>query len=188
MFNRAKKYLFYTIADKQLKTIKRERKFVNYNNAKTILLLFESDLLEENSAIKKVIKILKKDNKKVVSIGFINKKEVTTPVLPEFKLLTKQDINFFEKPNSAIISELQNNEFDLLIDFNSHSNLTIEYLNLYAKAFCKIGFRRDKLDIYDFIMELEKININEDGSSKQLDELDLFNQIIFYLKSIQSND
>ncbi len=181
-------YLFHKRAEKYLSTTDRERRFVSYNQAKTVLLLFESEFSEKNPHIRKMIYSLQQDGKRVCAWGFIDKKEVGTSILPDFRILHHKQTDFSEKPLESYINELKNQEFDLVIDLSLHPILTLQYIALYANAACKTGIRNTDLPIYDFIVDVNDIEVLPETDESPVDELYLFNQIIFYLKSIQSND
>jgi hypothetical protein len=184
-------YLFKSRAKKFLSTSVRERRFVSYNKAKTVLVLFESDFSEKNLVIRKLISILQQDEKKVSAWGFVDKKEVSTAILPDFRILHHKQTDFSQKPESSFINELESLEFDLLMDLTLKPVLPLQYIAMYANASCKAGVRKNDLQIYDFVLDLEHINqTTEDSEAVEnpVDETYLFNQIIFYLKSIQTND
>ena len=179
---RAKKYLAETL---------RERRFVNYEKAKTILLLFESEFTEKNPNIRKMIAQMQQDGKKVSAWGFIDKKEVMTSILPDFRILHHKQTDFFQMPHISYINELEDLEFDLLIDLSVHSILPLQYIAMYAKASCKTGIRKNNLPIYDFVIDVDVLptpDENAEPIENPIDENYLFDQIIFYLKSIQTND
>ena len=77
-------YLFKKRSASYLRSTNRIRRFVNYETANTILLLFESDYIEKNRYIRKVIGQLVNDGKKVYAWGYINNKKATTAILPSF--------------------------------------------------------------------------------------------------------
>jgi hypothetical protein len=180
LFNRwAKQYFSIAV---------REQRFVSYDKAKTVLILFGSDYSEKNILIRKMISSLQQDGKKVSAWGFVNKKEIATSILPDFRILHHQQTNFFHKPVVSFVNELSALQFDLLIDLTIKPNLPLLYLAVYANASCKVGVRKSDLPIYDFMFDLDRvINPAADGEN-QIDETYLFNQIIFYLKSIQTKD
>ena len=188
MLNKLNNFLFLRRAQKYLYLTPREHRFVNYDKAKTVLLLFESDYSEKNPVIRKMIASLQQDGKKVVAWGFIDKKEITTSILPDFRILHHQQTDFFHKPLVSYLNELDNLTFDLLIDLSLRPILPLEYLVMYANAFCKAGLQKNDLPIFDFILDVDTTILDEETSENQVDETYLFNQIIFYLKSIQTND
>jgi len=184
-------YLFNTRAQKYLSLTPREHRFVSYKKAKSILLLFESDYSEKNQNIHDVINELQLDGKKVTAWGFIDKKEISTAIYPDFRILHHKQTDFTHKPLISFINELQISEFDLLIDLTVRQVVPLEYLALYANASFKTGIRKTNLPIYDFVMDIDSVPIeteSTDTSKNTIDETYLYNQIIFYLKSIQTTD
>jgi len=190
MFKRLNKYLFQKRAQKYLSSSLRERRFVSYAKAKTVLLLFESDFSEKNLSIRRMINQLQQDGKKVSAWGFVNKKEVASSILPDFRILHHKQTDIFQKPLISFINELDNMEFDLLIDLSLKPLIALEYLAMYANASCKAGAKKTELPILDFVIDLENIKTPENSESNEIliDETYLFEQIIFYLKRIQTND
>jgi hypothetical protein len=181
-------FIFRFTAKRHLKMAVRERRFVTYKKAKSVFLLFESDYLEKNKEIRAIIHSLQQDGKKVVAWGFLDKKHVTTSLMPDFRVLNHEQTNFVESPKSMFLNELEDLEFDLLIDLTLRPILPLQYLDLYAKASCKVGIRKNDLQLYDFILDVDTLIAEKAEEGEHLDQAFLFNQIIFYLKSIQTSD
>ncbi len=189
--NKLNNYIFRKRALKFLNENLRVARFVNYQAAKSVLILFESDYSEKNPFIRQIIATMQQDGKKVVAWGFIDKKEIATSILPDFRILHHKQTDFFHKPIISYCNELQLMEFDLLIDLTIRPVLPLQYFALYANACCKAGMKNTDLPIYDFILDLEKTNKDlesEEINEIPIDEEYLFNQIFFYLKNIQTND
>ena len=94
-------------------------------------------------------------------------------------------------PLVSYINELEDLEFDLLIDLSLHAVLPLQYIAMYAKAFCKAGIPKNDLPIYDFVIDVDALPDIQEGVEPEespIDENYLYDQIIFYLKSIQTND
>jgi hypothetical protein len=181
-------FIFRFTAKRHLKVAVRERRFVTYKKAKTIFLLFESDYLEKNKEIRSIIQSLQQDGKKVVAWGFLDKKNVSTSLMPDFRVLNQEQTNLLDIPKSMFLNEIEDLEFDLLIDLTLKPILPLQYLALYAKASCKVGIRKSDFQLYDFILDVEGLVAKKAEEGEQLDQTYLFNQIIFYLKSIQTSD
>lgn len=188
MCKKLNNYFFKKLAQKYLSITSRERRYVSYNKAKTILLLFESDYLEKNPHVRKMISTLQQDGKKVVAWGFVNKKDIASAILPDFRILNHKQTTFFHKPTISCVKELQDMKFDLMIDLSLTQFLPLDYLAMYANASFKTGVKKTELPIYDFILDLENFQTTSESSENPVDEMFLFDQIIFYLKSIQTND
>jgi len=181
-------FLFNKRAQQYIRSTEREQRFVSYDKAKTVLLLFESDYSEKNPIIRKIIQSLQQDGKKVSAWGFIDKKEITSAILPDFKILHHQQTDFFHKPEPTFFRELENLQFDLMIDLSLQLQLPLEYLALHANAYCKTGLRKTAFPIYDFMINMDSLNSTEELIEHPIDEIYLYDQIIFYLKSIQTTD
>ncbi|VBB48588.1 conserved hypothetical protein [uncultured Paludibacter sp.] len=192
-------YIYKQRLKKFLAETQREKRFVNYDNAKSIIILFESDFMEKNRFVKRVIEQFKAEGKKVSAWGYLNKKEVASAILPDFRILNKKTCDWTERPQSDFLRELAENEYDLLIDLTVNEFLPLKYVLLYAKAACKTGIYKNDDDLLDFKlqipeneikapMELREENADETEEELLVDEHFIFNQIIFYLKTIQTND
>lgn len=201
---RLNQYIFKRKKAKYLQQTTRERKWVDYNKAKTILLLFESDYIEKNRFIRKIINQLTSDGKKVSAWGFLDKKMTSTAILPTFRILDRSTIDWFERPKAPFLRELSENEYDMLIDLTLQDILPLQYVCLYANAAFKIGINGRMDNIFDFRIIIPKPEpdelMSEHDQENQIEFKDLnetlfhtdqqflFEQIIHYLKSIRSKD
>ncbi|HRZ97489.1 MAG TPA: hypothetical protein P5084_08035 [Paludibacter sp.] len=188
MLENLKRYVFIKRATKFINTNLRDRRFVNYEKAKSILILFESDYSEKNILVRRIIRNLVNDGKKVSAWGYIEKKEITTAILPDFRVLHQKDTDFFQKPKVSFFNELEDMEFDLLIDLTVNEVLPLQYIAIHANALCKTGSIKNELEVYDFAINLENINSNDEEEPMDINARYIFDQIIFYLKSIQTKD
>ena len=181
-------YVLKKRIQKQLKNNLRNKQFVNYDKARTILLLFESNYSEKNPETKRIIQSLTADGKKVTAWGFVEKKHITSPAYPEYRILHPKDLGFFKKPNDQLIHELLRTEYDLLIDISTKRFVALDYIVLYANAKCKTGMKKNNFNLYDLAMDIEAHLAEKEIQVDDLDYSFLFNQLLFYLKSIQTND
>ena len=189
---------------KFLRETTRTKRYVDYKSSSTILLIFESDYIEKNRFIRKAIELLSADGKKVFAWGFLDKKMTSTAILPTFKILDRSTIDWFDCPKASYLKELMELEYDMLIDLTLSDNLPLQYVCLYANATLKTGMSRSMDDILDFVIKIpqpepQQMPENEDERRKiELQDLNeslfhtdqqyLFEQLIFYLKRIQTND
>ncbi len=192
-------YIFKKRIKKHLAESSREKRFVNYDNAKSVILLFESDYTERNPFIKRVMEQFKAEGKKVCAWGFLDKKEVTSPILPDYRILNKKMCDWTGRPKESFLRELAENEYDLLIDLTVSRFLPMQYITLYANASCKAGVQKNEDNLLDFQLQLpeRESKTGETAEAETADETEeeqlidghfIFNQLIFYLKTIQTND
>ncbi|NDV47537.1 hypothetical protein D0T49_10810 [Paludibacter sp. 221] len=175
--------IFDRAVKKEAKKNPRKQRFVTYEKAKSILLIYESNEKTDH-AVNKIAQQLKKDGKEITIWGFVNAKKILEAP-PEVKVFCRKDTNLFEKPNKKIINEALATKFDLLIDLSLHTYLPLSYLVLYSNATMKTGSKISKNNIYDFILDFKQ---SPDNKKTGLNEQSLFDEIIFYLKKIQTTD
>ncbi len=180
-------FLFNSRLKKHLKTAEREKRFVNYESARSVMLLFESDYLEKNPEIKQLIQTLYADGKKVMAWGYVRKKEISTAILPDFRILHQKDADFTGMPDASFMRELSELNFDLLIDLSVNQIKPLQYLALYANAACKVG-THNYPGLYDMLLDVQQLKDENQLNEVETTAIQIYNQLIFYLKSIQTND
>ncbi|MFV0471020.1 MAG: DUF6913 domain-containing protein [Paludibacteraceae bacterium] len=192
-------YIFKSHKKKYLAQSIRAKRFVNYKNAQSILLLFESDIMEKNLLIKRIVEQFKAEGKKVISWGYVKKKTTDSATYPDYRIINKKSCNWYQKPDSKLLDELVKNKYDLLIDLTLSDDIPLRYLLLYANADCKAGVAKSDETLLDFKLQLPTSKpdntqlAGEDATLETKEEtlIDhhfVYNQLIFYLKTIQSND
>jgi hypothetical protein len=188
MFEKTSRYFFKKRVSKHLREELRERRFVNIHKARTVMLVFESDFMERNPEIRMIIRDLQDSGARVRAWGYVDKKEVSTANLPDFKILYRKSANKLRFPFPVFMRELEETEFDLLIDLTTKEILPLQYLVLHANAGCKAGVKKGEVNLYDFVVDLDNNRLDDDGNPIEPDVLFVYNQINFYLKNIQSSD
>lgn len=196
-----KQYLFKSRAKKHLAHDLREKSFVNYDKAKSVILLFESDVRENNLFVKRIMEQLKGEGKKVIAWGFVDKKTVDSAILTDHRILNKKSCDLTGLPKESFLREIKDNKYDLLIDLSIHEILPLKYLLLYANVACKAGINKYEENLLDFKLNISsqteqeqtEIVIKEDENNEMaletlIDEHFIFKNVIFYLKTIQTND
>ena len=188
MFEKLIWFFFQSDVKKYLKEEVRERRFVNYSNAKTILVIVECDFSEQNLLIRYIMQQLVSDGKKVKAWGFVNKKETSSPILQDFRILHQANLGILKKPDKSILDELTLFKSDLLIDLTTSEVIPLKYIVLFANAACKTGLKKSGINLYDFIVDIKHEKLEDNENDQIVDANTLYNQIIFYLKSIQTTD
>lgn len=204
MKKKLSQYIFNRRTAKHLQQFTRKKKWMDYDKANSIMLLFESDYIEKNRFIRKIIDQLTADGKEVSAWGFLDKKMTNTAILPSFRILDRSTIDWFECPKKPFLRELTENNYDMLIDLTLQDVLPLQYVCLYANASFKAGMSRSMDDIIDFkiiIPEPDLSDFNSENTEQEsiefkdlnemlfhTDQQFLYEQIIHYLKSIRSKD
>jgi len=153
----------------------RQAVFPKYEDVRSVLVLYESDVLERNTIVKAIRDELLKQDKDVVLWGYCDKKEITTLVLPQSRIMGRRDINILGAPKEAVINDLLKRQYDLLIDLTQRPILPLRYIAMYARTAFRAG-----LNMPGAQHEL-LINTPPQDSPQFL-----FEQIVKYLKMIQT--
>ena len=103
----------------QGKQPERTGRFPHVDRPLKVLLIYESDVLERNNAIKEIRQDLLRRQMDVTMWGFVEKKEIQSLVLPQSRILGLRDYNWLGKPRDYVLKDLQAEHYDLLIDLTN---------------------------------------------------------------------
>ncbi len=202
--NKLNQFVFKRRLTKHLQENSRNKRYVDYKNASTVLLIFESDYIEKNRFIRKAIEQLTSDGKKVFAWGFLDKKITTTAILPTFKILDRKSLDWLGCPKETYLKELMEMEYDMLIDLSLKEILPLQYVKMYANAAFKAGMSQSTDELLDFVFKVPPREEPEEDATEEerkkiefqdlneslfhTDQQYLFEQLIFYLKKIETKD
>lgn len=181
---------------------RREKTFVNFDEATQILVLFDSDYNQKNLYIREVINILREEGKEVYALGYIANNKSTEAIQRDFSLFDAKQCHWYGQPKQEITQRIINRAFDLIINLSLTDQIPLLYLTLSTKAKCKTGKFCEILPLYDFTIlppetPIREIKILHDLSKNDKEEGEnsaensvsqeyLYNQIVFYLKNIRT--
>lgn len=158
----------------------REKIFRNYADIRRVLIIFESDWLERHLQVKQLIKELQADGKEVSAWGFIDKKDRTTPILRDFRVVGTRETNVVGQLKKDVLTDFTREHYDVLIDLSVNNMLTLRYMALFADADFKVGKAvTSEPYLHDMMIALP---------DEQRDAAYLFDQIKHYLQSIQTKN
>lgn len=178
-----KQYIFDYLFKKQPA---REPLFPHLDQPLKLLIIYESDVLERNDAIKSIRQDLLRRKMDVSMWGYVEKKEIATLILPQSRILGLNDYNVLGKPKEDVITDLQADHYDLMIDLTTKPCLPLRYLAMYADADFKVGLNMGE-GIHDMLLSLPDLT-PEQGEMATVEATWLYDQIMNYLTSIRSMD
>ena len=149
--------------------------FPKYEDVRSVLVLYESDYTEKNVVIKAIRDELLAQDKDVVLWGYCDKKEISSLILPQSRIMGRRDLNILGVPKKEVVSDLQKRAYDLLIDLTQQPCLPLRYIALYARAEFRAGLNMEGAK-HDLLI----------STSPQDTPKFLFDQIVKYLKMIQT--
>ena len=154
----------------------RETRFPHMDRPLKVMLIYESDLLERNDAIKAIRQDMLRRQMDVTMWGFVEKKDIQTLILPQSRILGVGDYNLLGKPRDYVVTDLQAEHYDLLIDLSTRPLLPLRYITMYAVADFKVGKNLGE-GLHDMLIAVEQTDVTK-----------LYNEIMNYLTIIKSND
>ena len=164
----------------------RETRFPHLDQPLKIMLIYESDVLERNDAIKSIRQELLRKQMDVTMWGYVEKKEISTLILPQSRILGLSSYNFFGKPQDDVLRDLQAEHYDLLIDLTTRPLLALRYLAMYANADFKVGLNLGE-GLHDMLISLPDFTPDQ-GEKAAIEASWLYNEIMKYITTIKSND
>lgn len=164
----------------------REVRFPHFDQPLKIMVIYESDYLERNEAIKTIRQDLLRRQMDVTMWGYVERKEVQTLILPQSRILGLSDYNFFGKPRDYVLTDLQAEHYDLLIDLTTRPLLPLRYLAMYTDADFKVGMNIGE-GVHDMLISLPDLN-PEQGEEAEIEASWLYHQMLQYLTTIKSKD
>ena len=178
-----KQYIFEYLRKKRPE---RNPRFPHLDQPLKIMIIYESDYLERNDAIKTIRQDLLRRQMDVTMWGYAEKKEITTLILPQSRILGLADYNWLGKPRDYVLTDLATEHYDLLIDLTTRSLLPLRYLAMYTDADFKVGLNLGE-GLHDMLISLPDFT-PEQGEEAELEASWLYHQIMSYLTTIKSND
>ena len=151
--------------------------FPHWDRVRSILLLYESDIMEKNPTIKKIVAELQSEDKEVITLGYVQRKDVSSANLPQSRILGQKDFNWFGMPKADIQHDLMKRRYDLMLDLSLTPILALKYMAMYVRADFKAG--RNLGEGVNNLM----IDLPSDAGRE-----DLFLELVRYLKMIKSVD
>jgi len=178
-----KQYIFEYLRKKQEP---RNPRFPHFDQPLKLMIIYESDVLERNDAIKSIRQDLLRRQMDVTMWGYVEKKEITTLILPQSRILGVDDYNLIGKPRDYVLTDLLAEHYDLLIDLTTRPLLPLRYLAMYTDADFKVGMNLGE-GIHDMLISLPDFT-PEQGEEAELEASWLYDQMMQYITTIKSND
>ena len=175
-----KQFIFDYLRKKQPE---REPRFPHLDQPLKVMIIYESDLLERNDAIKTIRQDLLRRQMDVTMWGYVEKKEIQTLILPQSRILGVGDYNWLGKPQSEVLTDLKAEHYDLLIDLTTRPLLPLRYIAMYTEADFKVGMNLGE-GIHDMLISIPDL----DTEQAKPEATWLYNEIMRFITTIKSND
>jgi hypothetical protein len=171
-----KKYLAVKSIQKVLANQDRESQYPDFSTTKSLLILFKSEENEKNKFIRSIVNDLRNQGKKVTVWGYLDKKETETAVLPDFRLFSNSELNFYKIPKPLLTEEFIQVEYDMVLQLSNSDIFALDFLLAKAKSPFKVSKTKPYKGISDFMIEVDQTT----------DDEFLYKQMMHYLNSIKA--
>lgn len=130
----------YFLAHK-MKSVRRNKMFLNMNDAKTIGIIFDGTDSENFELVKKYISYLKEMKKRVKAIGFFNMKNSPPMAYSklEYDFFSMKDLSWNNVPKNIYVKNFIEEQFDILLDLNIGELFPLRYISTLSRAKFKVG-------------------------------------------------
>jgi len=172
---RFKERMHHFALEKQLNSLHTTRVPKDFEDSKTIALLFDATDPEQRYQIMDFENELIKRGKYVRKLAFINSKEPNENLA--FKYFNKTTLDFYLKPTGSEVEDFLNTPFDILINLSMNANIPCEYICALSSAHLRVGPFTEKTYCYDLM-------IDTSGGNKDLRHF--INQVDFFLRRMNS--
>ena len=160
----------------------------NLKSAKSVGIIYNATKQEDFIIVKDFVYKLKKIVPEIRTMGFVNKKELSDfHIQPlEFSFFCNSNLNWYYKPHEDSVDEFIKKEFDILIDLNFKELLAVRFVIAESAALFKTGrFCEIEPNYYDLMIQLPKIDKNEEGEVEVNPLALLIQQTEHYLQMIK---
>lgn len=141
--------------NKALKKGVIKRGSISYEEAESVGLLFEVTNRAKHSEIKKFIKILEKDGKKVDVLCLLGEGKENYDFI--FDYFTSHDFSFFGQFISQSILLFTQKKFDYLIVLDTDTSIFVDNILAKSNARCRVGvFHDNKGPFYELMIKTDK--------------------------------
>lgn len=202
------------VLKKQAKHNRRTVKSCNINVSKNIGVLFNASNQASFKIVKDFVKSITTPSNNVMVLGYVDSKQMIDHYLYRkgFEFFTRNDLNWFYKPENEAVSNFISQKFDLLIDLNIEESFPMKYILSLSKSNFKVGIHTENHDLLDLmiyiesekeaIKELKDEVMKQQGSTKdhstsydtianEMSDVELqlnflINQLVHYLSKIKN--
>lgn len=164
----------------------RDKRIENWENIKTIGLIFIVGSAERWDLIHRFISAQEKNGKKIFIIGLHPSNYKIDYIFTHTETTIcqqKEDFNFWGIPKAGLIDHFASHHFDLLIDSTEQPCFFGKYITASTEADLKVGYNNSEVDDEG---EMEMYDLTIQGNQK-MDFQDYLEQIVKYLTMVRKN-
>ena len=172
-------YILKRKLERIYKNSTREKRFLNWKEIQTVLVLFDTSHIEEVTIFIQQLKQLKK---KVTVYAYQKKSDKRNYLTTGYHIiLEKEAAKWFNNPLHNIVNEQKEKPVDAVIDLTIYPNIPLEYILASIPACVKAGLKKTDAPQYDLALTTSLV-----GEAESCQVRELSKQIVYYLDRIGS--
>jgi len=156
-----------------VKHSEREKAYLSLKEIKSVLVLFDTKNFDDANYF---IQQMKKMGKKIKAFAFKDRKDSNNYSNISYTIVTEKDMK--GESLAQTVNSLEDEKFDLVVDFTLKENLLLLYILVSVNAPLKVGFYKHALSVHDMVISFAP------GLVQNVKELG--KQLIHYLTIISS--
>lgn len=163
----------------------RDKRIDNWDNVKTIGLVFTVGDADRWNLIHRFITAQENHGKEVYLIGFQAKNYEINYIFSHTKTTIcheKDDFNYFGLPKEGVIDGFTNRHYDLIIDSTEQPDFFGKYVTAMCNANLRVGYSNAQSEVDEGVMEMYDLAIQ---GNETMDFKDYIEQIVKYLTMVQ---
>ncbi len=144
---------------KILRTTGRKKRITNFENSKSIGILFDSTGEKDFEEVHGYVNKLQARNKEVRALGFITDPLMAKHLMPmlSFDYIYPSDLRWYGKPKTTKYKDFCEQQFDILIDISVENRVPLLFAAAESVASFKIGrFSEDNKPFFDMMIEVKE--------------------------------
>jgi hypothetical protein len=148
------------VLEKKLRNQKRPVTVCNINHAQNIGILYNATEYISFEIIKEFTKKLSRNNSNISILGYVDSKNLIDHYLYRkgFDFFSRNDLNWYYKPISAVAEVFIKNPFDLLIDLSLEPCYPVQYIVAISPSTFKVGKFSPEEKYLDLMIDTGKEN------------------------------
>ncbi len=184
-------FIFKKYQQRQLRNLMerpRDKRIDNWEQVKTIGLIFTVGDAERWSLIHRFITAQEKQGKTIYLIGFHPEKYEIDYIFSHTRTTIcheKEDFNYMGLPKEGIVDSFTQQHYDLVIDTTVQPSFFGKYITAMSDASLKVGYSNSQSEDDEGNMEMYDLAIQ---GSEEMDFKDYIEQIVKYLTMIKKEE
>ncbi|MEM1323700.1 MAG: hypothetical protein AAGG75_25795 [Bacteroidota bacterium] len=160
---------------KKLDSQRIQRQPADYEQSKSIGILFDATQSQHWMPIKKYAKTLREKGKKLKILAYFHDKHKHDEF--PFHYFNRSQLDWLLRPVSSEVGEFIKQPFDVLMTLNQSASMALEYISALSRAQLRVGPYTEKTYCYDLMIE----------TKDQQDLPNFIKEVEFYLNRMNSS-